>query len=67
MLLMGRALETKCVASLNQRRLIYPLILQQKVFYVPNITNKMEHFSFKSGRIILVAKRLMEDWFVVLQ
>ena len=31
------------------------------------ITNKAERFSFKNGRAVQVAKRLKEDWFLVLQ
>ena len=30
------------------------------------LTNKMEHFSFKSGCTIRVAKHLKEDWLTVL-
>ena len=31
------------------------------------ITNKTEHFSFKSGRALQVAKLIKEDWPIVLQ
>ena len=30
------------------------------------ITNKMEHFSFKSGRAMQVAKLIKEDWPIVI-
>ena len=30
-------------------------------------TNKMECFSFTSGCVVRVAKRFIEDWFIVLQ
>ena len=36
-------------------------------FYQLYITNKAERFSFKSGRAVRVAKRLNEDWLLVLQ
>ena len=31
------------------------------------ITNKMEHFSFKSGRAMRVAKLIKDNWPIVLQ
>ena len=31
------------------------------------ITNKTERFSFKSGRVLQVAKLIKEDWPMVLQ
>ena len=37
-------------------RLYNLFIKQQKTFYPPFITNKMERFSFISGRVIRVAK-----------
>ena len=32
-----------------------------------NRTNKKERFSFTSGCVVQVAKRLKEDWFIVLR
>ena len=43
------------------------------VFAIPftvkaiNLTNKMEHFSFKSGHFIRIMKLTKTDWFVMLQ
>ena len=36
-----------------------------KAFNQLYITNKMEHFSFKSGRAVQVAKLIKEDWPIV--
>ena len=38
-----------------------------KAFNQFYITNKTEHFSFKSGHAMEVAKLIKEDWPVVLQ
>ena len=37
------------------------------VRHLSSKTNKMEHFSFKSGRPVWVAKLTKEDWPIVLQ
>ena len=38
----------------NKVTLYDPFIPQQKAFYQPFMTNKTEHFSFKSGCVVLV-------------
>ena len=38
----------------------------EKTFYMPFITNKTEHISFKSGCVIRVVKHLNRDWFIAL-
>ena len=38
-----------------------------KPFYWLYITNKMKCFTFKSGHVMQVAKRLKEDWLTVFQ
>ena len=38
-----------------------PFILQQKTFYLPFITNKMERISFKSGCAVQVAEQFKGD------
>ena len=48
-------------------RLLWPLIWQQKALYVLYIANKTKFFSFKSGCVLRVPKRLKEDWLVVLR
>ena len=42
------------------------LMYQQKALYTLYITNKTEHFSFKSGYVERVVKHLKKDWFIVL-
>ena len=42
-------------------------IRRQKLFNYLYITNKMERFSFKSGRAMWVAKLIKQGWPVVLQ
>ena len=48
-------------------KLNYQFILQQKAYYLPFITNKMEYFSFNSGCVVRMANHLKEDLFIVLQ
>ena len=40
------------------------IITAVKVLYELYITNKTEHFSFKSGCVVWVTKCLKEDWFI---
>ena len=47
--------------------LYLPFITRSKPFNQLYITNKTEHFSFKSGRAVRVAKLIKEDWPIVLQ
>ena len=41
------------------------LMLTQKALHLLYITNKTEHFSFKSECVVQVVKCLNEDWFTV--
>ena len=51
------------------RNKMYPqnkaVLVDNMVLYALYITNKVGRFSFKSGCVIQVAKRLKEDWFIV--
>ena len=45
----------------------FPFIEMVNAFNQLYITNKTEHFSFKSGHAMQVAKLIKEDWVIVLQ
>ena len=64
---MGVALVTKYVPSYSQRRIRQCCISLLKALYAQYITNKTEHFSFKSGCVVQVVEHLKEDWLVALQ
>ena len=53
------------IASNGQRRPMYSVAIDKNIYEL-YIANKMEHFSFKSACVIWVAKRLKEDWLVML-
>ena len=67
----GQGLSNKACRELLSKKskimLYLPFILQKKAFNQLYITNKMEHFSFKSGRAVQVVKLITEDWPIVLQ
>ena len=46
---------------------ILAFTMAAKELYALYTTNKTEHFSFKRGCVIQVAKWFKEDWLVVLQ
>ena len=48
------------------RKVVLAINMAGKALDALYTTNKTEHFSFRSGCVVLVAKCLKEDWFVVL-
>ena len=54
----GRGLSNKMLPWLQRLRYV------RLALYTLHITNKAEHFSFKSGCVVRVAKCLKEDWFI---
>ena len=61
---LSNAVHRELLPKKSKVMLYLPFIL---VFNQLYITNKMEHFSFKSGRAMWVAKLIEEDWPIVLQ
>ena len=64
---MALAIEACCELLLKNSKvmLYFPLSLQKSPFN--QLYNKMEHFNFKSGCVVRVAKLIKEEWLIVLQ
>ena len=51
----------------EQGNALFAVHIAVKPFNQLYITNNTEHFSFKSGRAVCIAKLMKTDWLVVLQ
>ena len=63
----GCGLITKSVVNSCQGNVVFAIHEMVKAFNQLYITNKMECFSFNSGRAMLVSKLIKEDSAIVLQ
>ena len=61
----GSSKEMRLQLQPDKAKVTLCIIRQQKALYTLCITNKMDHSSFKSGRVIHVANSL-KDWFILL-
>ena len=50
-----------------KKKAVLAIYIAAKTFYPPFIAYKTEHIRFKSGCVVLVAKHLKGDWFIVLR
>ena len=60
-------LAIKCVTKYSQGKAVLSVYIAAKDILVALlIAKKMEHISYKSGRVVQVTKHLKGDWFITL-
>ena len=63
----GRGLSNEVCREQGNAILAFPFIVNSCLTRCTYITNKTEHFSFKSRRDVQVSKLIKQDWPIVLR